>query len=390
VCEFFERTEDARWGEQGTLSTAAFMQRLGPELDNARAALEWATGDTGDLATAVGLAGASAEVFRQLGLSQAALGAMLALQPRIDAAVQPLRAALFWERLSTLGNVGRLPKAVVLDAASCAERIYRASGARRRLHQALIQSAWSLNQTHESSAAAAMLPEISSLEDPAWPPWLRGVRLGLQGFVYQNQDRFEEALAAFVEQEALLLPQPGEELVLLRCQANQCYALNLMQRYEEAAEIARGLIARKRGGHSGGMVYLTHNFVMALIFLGRIDEAWQAARQAMPGWRRDGLLSYASGTLAMLLAERGRWADAARLGGAAMAYQRRNDIEHYPGLKRASAHLRALLEAAPCQPDDIERWQREGLALDEAAIAATAAISLRDEEPALNAPGERQ
>ena len=308
---------------------------------------------------------------------------MLALQPRIDDSVQPQRAALVWERLSTLGNVGRLPKAVLLEAAGRAQHIYRASGARRRLHQALIGTAWSLNQADESSAAAAMLPEILNLEDPAWPLWVSGKRLNLQGYVYQNQQRFEEALSADMEQQALLLREPGEQLGLRTCQANQCLDLNLLQRHEDAIELARSVLTRGRGEHSVGMVFLLHHLMFAQIFLGRIDDAWQTMRQAMTGWRRDGFVLFASSALAALLAERGRWADAARLSGAALAYQRHSNIERHPVLQRTSARLRELLEVAACKLEDIERWQREGEALDEAAIAA---ICLRDDEPVFDTP----
>ena len=376
VCELFERTEAARYGERGMLSMAAFMQRLVPELDNVRAALDWATGEVAELAIAVALAGASAEVFRQLGLAHEALRRMLALQAGVDDSVAPQRAALFWRELCWLGNVGRLPQALLLDAADRAPPIYRANGERRRLHQALIGRAWALNLAGDPNGAAAMLPEILSLEDPAWPAWMRCKRLNLQGFVYHIQQRFDDALSAHRELQAQLSREPGEELDLLRCQGNLCLTLVMLQRNEEAIELACSVLARKRSEHSGGMVFVLRNLMFAQVFLGRIDDAWQTMREAMPGWRRDGFVFVASGLLATLLAERGRWADAARLGAAAKAYQRRSNIEHHPSLRLASARLQKLLKAAPCKPEDIERWQREGQALDEAAIAE---ICLRDE-----------
>jgi hypothetical protein len=69
VCEVFERTDEARFGEQGTLNLNAFMRLLVPELDNVRAALDWAAGEARDLNLAVGLAGAAVNVFGYLGLS---------------------------------------------------------------------------------------------------------------------------------------------------------------------------------------------------------------------------------------------------------------------------------------------------------------------------------
>jgi tetratricopeptide (TPR) repeat protein len=228
-----------------------------------------------------------------------------------------------------------------------------------------------------------MLPEILSLEDPAWPAWLRSSRLSLQGQIYYIQERFAEALSALMEQQELLLQEPGEQLGLDVCQSHLCAALNLLQRHEEAIELARTVVNRDRGEHSGSIVFTMLQLMLAQIALGRIDDAWQTMRQAMPGWRRDSYVLFASGTLGLLLAERRRWADAARLGGAAAAYNCCRNVTWHPLVQRESAHLRELLDAAACPPADIERWQREGEALDEAAIAG---ICLREEEPFATEP----
>jgi predicted ATPase len=366
LCEFFEQIDEARFGERGTLSMDDYLHSLVPELDNVRAALDWAMNESDEPAVAIGLASASAGVFRNLGLTQEVLRTMLALQPRVDDAVNPQRAARFCIVLATLGNVGRLPKAAKLDALDRAERIYRSCGARRSLYQALLVLAWSLNQADETSAAAAMLPEILSLEDPAWPVWLRANRLNVQGAILESQTRHEEALSVFRDMQALLLQEVGEKQQLVTCRINLCQTLILLQRYEEAIELAKSVIMRERGEDS---VYLTHNLMYAQFCLDRIDEAWQTMRQAMPGWRRDSFVFCGSATLALLLAARGRMIDGARVGGAARAYYRRNKyFELFAS--RMGERLLQLFEAAGCKLEDIERWHREGESLDEAAIAA--------------------
>ena len=309
------------------------MRRLVPELDNARAALDWASGEAGDIGYAVALAGASASLFMNLGLSHEALGRMSGLQARIDDSVHPQRAALFWLRLSEMGGSGRLPPALTLEAANRAQCIYRNSGTPRRLYRALLRTAWCLNQAGEADAAESMLPELLSLEEPAWPVWLRCDRLNLQGVICQMQQRFEEALAVDLQQQALLLREPGEKRGLMRCENALCNDLNMLRRYEETVLLVRSVVARERGAHSGNMVYLWMRLLHAQIFLGRIGDADATVRQAMLGWRRDGAVLLASGLLATVLAERSRWGDAARVGAAANAYQRRGNLERNDGYR---------------------------------------------------------
>src|SRR5262249_47360137 len=120
----------------------------------------------------------------------------------------------------------------------------------------------------------------------------------------------------------------------------------------------------------GTLGYLDWMLVGALTFLGRLEEASGTVRQAMAGWRRDGLLRVCSGILAMLLAERGRFDAAARLTGAATAHAERSGIRPFAYPQLAITRAQALLGAASLDPLDVERWLREGAELDEAALAA--------------------
>jgi hypothetical protein len=378
VCDLFVQTEEARFGESGTLSMHAFMQRLAPELDNARAALAWAMGDPGDLALAVALTGASAEAFRMVGLSQEASGFIEALQARVDDQADPDRAAIFWCGVCFLGEFGRLPKATLMQAGVRAERIYRRRGSRRRLYFVLYWRAWSLNTFGEHAEAEAILPEIQDLEDPDWPSWVRALRRQLQAAICMWQQRFEDARRLLIEERALLEREPGEELRLYSCLSLLCQGLCGSRRDEEVVSLARTTIERSRGGHTGPVqAYL----MASLTFLGRLDEADQTMRQAMAAWRRDGLLLFFRGYLAMLLAEQGRYADAARVDGAAAAFIDRCAIAHDLVFKRVSAQMQQRFDAACVDPADIERWRREGERLDEASLAA---VCLGDSSSMLN------
>jgi hypothetical protein len=345
----------------------AFLQRLAPEIDNARAALAWAMSDPGDLAIAVALKGASAAVFRMLALSQEASSFMGALQDRVDDQANPDRAAIFWTGVNLLGEFGRLPKATLMEAGVRAERIYRARGSRRRLYFALYLRAWSLNIFGEHAEAEAILPEMQVLEKPAWPGWVRSLRLHLQAAICMHQERFEDALRLFSEERALLEREPGEELRLVFCLDLLCQVLCGSRRDEEVVSLARSTIERSGGGRVASD--LQAHLMMSLAFLGRLDEADQTMRQSIAEWRRDGMMLFVCGHLAMLLAEQDRYADAARLDGAATAFIDRSGIARHPLFKRARAQMLQKFAAASLESADIEHWQREGERLDEASLA---------------------
>ena len=75
--------------------------------------------------------------------------------------------------------------------------------------------------------------------------------------------------------------------------------------------------------------------------------------------------------MALVLAKLGAWADAARLGAASLAFLARAQIVWHPSLTPTHQHVHALFAAAACDAADLARWQREGQALDEAAIETT-------------------
>jgi hypothetical protein len=103
---------------------------------------------------------------------------------------------------------------------------------------------------------------------------------------------------------------------------------------------------------------------------GRLEEAELTMRRAMPAWRRDAMVFFGANHLAMLLAEQGRLADAARIDSAATAYVQRTGSRPSPVITLARRRTLELFEAARLDPADVARWRREGATLDESRIAA--------------------
>ena len=212
-------------------------------------------------------------------------------------------------------------------------------------------------------------PALHRLEDPAWPTWRRSKRLGLQASIHLAQGQYAQALALYSEQRAMLLGV-GERVNLIKSEAKLCHCSFMLGRFDECVALAQSVTAREGSAPFGRMSKLFLLLIMAQVFSGLIGDARQTLVLAMPGWRRNGDVIGASGAMAVLLAEFGHWGDAARVGTAFIALQRRGQVAWKPHFQSTNARWQALLAAAACNPDDLARWQREGEALDEAAIEA--------------------
>ncbi len=399
VCAFFERFEEARRGDGDTLSQRELVRRTAPELDNERAALAWAMGDAGpvlgeaagrkvrDLDLAVGLAGSAMLTFGNVGLMPEAADQLMGLRERLDSAptgsVSPLRAARFWQSLTILGQSAHVPLAVALDAADRAEVFYRAQGLRRRLAYLLVMKTVVLTMAGRWPAASRLLQEARELEARDWPARSIGARLRSEGWVLNAQGQHEQAMVPFREMHRLMQATTGEARHLMESETELCRCLHLAGRDDECIVLAQAVIAREGGDTIVTMAMLLRVLMLAQARSGRIADACRTLRDALPRWRRYGL-KLASGDLAVVLAELGCWADAARVGAAAHAYMRRQHIVWHPSMQHAIERREALLAAAACAPEDRARWQREGETLDDAAIEA---ICLRAAVPGPAHPG---
>lgn len=381
VCDLFVQTEEARYGEGGTLNFDDFMQRLVPELGNARAAIEWAVGESGDLATAIALVGASADLFRLLRMSQEALRFVHQLIDRVDDQTDPERAGVFWSGTLVHG-VSRLPKGVMVRAAARAAEGYGRRNSPRRLYFALYVAGWDLNLFGQHAAAQSKEQELAALEDSGWPAWVRCLRLHLQADIYLRQGRFEEALPILQQQQMMLEDAPGESYRWLICRVSLYAALFGLGRDEELIALFESDAQGSRSALVGHDAHLLVFVAASLVFLGRLDEGERTMRQAATRLRRDGMLAYYGGFIATSLAERGRHADAARVDGAGLAFVDGAGIKRHPVFERACAQMKRRFESAGIEPAQISAWRREGAHLDEAAIATLFLGEIDRERPA--------
>ena len=364
---------------RGALSRGRFLHRLAPELDNLRAARAWSAASADERLLSVGLAAASTEALRLLGRSTEALQALLSQRERLDETMPSDTLELFWTGLCALGTHGRMSRAEMLDVIDRGERIYRRVGSARRVHVGLYRKGFALLHLGDVDAAQQAVGEMGSLEDASWPARAVAQRLNLQGAVDAVLGRFEVSISAFRSAAALLESEPEESDVVLNVLSNLCMSLIGAERDEEALSAAADVLAR--GASPAVRNISLRASMVALTFLGRLDEARDIARQAMTGWLSDDMLPHMLSVFAWLAWLEGRVADAIRLDGAANTQVARMGLANTPVFDRARRNLERALSGAAVSAVDVSRWRMEGERLGQDEIAA-----LCMGEPRVHAP----
>jgi predicted ATPase/DNA-binding winged helix-turn-helix (wHTH) protein len=366
---FFTQTETAKNEKTSdAISMAQYLQQLSPEIDNLRAARAWSGGPSVDRSIAIGLAASSSEALRMLGLSTEAMRVMLALSADVDDSVAPESAELFWTGLCALGTHGRLPEAEMVEVIEKAEQIYRRVGSPRRVHLGLYRKGFALMHLGRCAEAQQTVKEMESLEAADWPAKACALRLNLEAGVNGMLGRFEEAIDAFTRAARLLQFERGEDDFVLNALANLCLPLLCMERHEEALAVARDVLGR--GPTPAVRNSAQRAALMALTFLGRLDEASSVARQAMPDWRNDGLLPHMLSAFAWLALQQGRTADAVKLDCAAHMQVLRVGLPGTPIFDRARALLSQALNDRPRTEAELRRWRTEGEQLRDDELVA--------------------
>src|SRR6185369_11212053 len=159
----------------------------------------------------------------------------------------------------------------------------------------------------------------------------------------------------------------------LTCMVNQSNALNCLRRHAQAITVARTVIERCKARRLEAAVlsFAYLHVVVALTAFDLLAEARAAASEALPSWRRNGLLVFFCDHLAFLAAKEGRLDDAARLSGANEAYCKRNGIiVRSTNVQRVLAELKIRFDEGGLAGDDLERLMNEGAALDGDALVA--------------------
>ncbi|MBS0446175.1 MAG: winged helix-turn-helix domain-containing protein [Proteobacteria bacterium] len=366
----------ARLGEAGRAAywrtpDIAWLAAYGPDIDNLRSAIDWASGH--DPALAVELAASSSFVFLLLGLASEGRHRWTQLRPALDAAViAPAVAARFW--LEGCRYHWGVSRPLMIDCAGRAAAAYRELGDAEGRYLALRLVAACVEM--DAAAHAALLDEMAALERPAWPARLRTQRLQAQVSVLRSQGRLAEVHDVLEAQLALAEPA-GLDTAAASATSGLAEIALARGQLDDAVQRCRTLLEQPQ--RLSGNYALPVLATLATALLQRevcdadtIAEARGAVEAFVSlsksrGWEWFGL--YAD-LLALLAAREERDVDAARLLGHADAQSTRLGSRDGPAL-RSSALVRAAL-AGRLDAAVLARHVAEGARFGEEAASAAA------------------
>jgi predicted ATPase/class 3 adenylate cyclase len=347
------RMSDAEW-------RAAYL----PERDNLRAALDWASGATGDADLAIALAGSSGPVWPELSLQGEGQSRLEAAIARFQPTTPELDRARVWHWLGLAWGLATPAKAV--PALEHAIELYRRLGDAPELGWALARLGHELAVMGRSEEATVVLAEAFGRLREADLPKALG---DCHDFSAVAKSMRNDPMGARADLEFALANyrRVGAEryatytLVQL---ADIDWSLGELDaavaRMREAAERLRTL------PHTKVMLgFCLTNLAGVHVERGEYDEALTVAREGLPLLKDAGYAWINLDELALRLALVGKLADAARLAGFADAtIARKKEAFRQTNEARARQRLERLLMAGLASQER-ERLLAEGARLGE-------------------------
>lgn len=341
LAERFEDAERDFW----RLPEAEFVARYESEIDNLRAALDWAMSH--EPALAVALAGASARLWRALSLHPEALSRLRAASIHA-ASAPPELACRLWEGLAQL--TGEISSLESREAASQALVLAETTGDRRATYLALAHLAFSYRAAAPEAIAA--LARLQALEDPGWPPAVRLFGAKVAGGIASHRQDVASARAANLERLALSAAC-GADRDSFAALGNLADVALIGGDVAEAVRRGRELLAKLPRRHGVTRAIALGNLLLAELAGDALAEARATATEFLDLARQLDHL-YVTSTadgMALLAAREGRLATAARLLAFADAAYTADHQAREPNEARARAATWALLQAGLSEPD---------------------------------------
>ncbi|HET7097972.1 MAG TPA: winged helix-turn-helix domain-containing protein [Casimicrobiaceae bacterium] len=294
-------------------ATGAFVPAARAEVDNLRAALDWATASAETRVVAIALAGASYCVWWSASNMAEGLARCLGLRRFVDESVPTQVAAQFWDVTSKLALYSFRREG--FDAAVRAAQLYRELGDDQRRFDALTLGTAQGARFATVDEMEAGIAEAAQLVRPEWPARQRSSLEFARCWWFARQGGIEEALAA-AERQAAICRDGGAEAASLYAVSNITTMELLLGRWHDTLAHARTAIDRLHAlGADAGASHLYQSEMLALVMLGRLDEAWVAARNAYPRLLHEGDEYRLLLSLALLNAREGRLDVAMRIVG---------------------------------------------------------------------------
>jgi predicted ATPase/DNA-binding winged helix-turn-helix (wHTH) protein len=257
---------DAAYHEYWSLDEAIWLNRYEPELDNVRAAIEWATAH--DPSLGVALYGSAWPLFVETDLYAEGRNRFARAVTLLSDTLPHARVGRFWEAVATYESTRQCDRARY--AAELAAKLHSATGDIRSHYYALTQLA--LNWRGDDAAARAAFDAARHLEDPAWPARLLTQGALTEGALLMSSGQFAEARAAY--RRAVRLALTMSERQALAATVNIVELDTACGDTASALQLGRPLVLSLR--HSGRLETRFELLIMtfsALLIAGDIDEA---------------------------------------------------------------------------------------------------------------------
>jgi hypothetical protein len=348
------------------------IRRIGPDLDNVRAAVSWATGTGGDPEIAIALAGATHLLWDAQGCNEEGDWLHQTVEPWVDKRISRRLAARFWYAVSNLGLFTALDRQA--EAGLRAANLFRDLRDRYWLFRSLLSAAQKMTWAGSRAAAEGALSESRLLLDPNWPPWTRAfLEHGLGTFEYfgaENADAARKHFAAVRE-----IGKHSGDGGFLEDIADFFLVMIDSAHGDFAAAVDRGLQTlhrpvRRMGARNRTILHGTLG--AALAGVGRMEEAGEMLRMVIPQARRAlGSTTWVFNHVAFLVACQGRYDAAAQLLGFIDSAPTAGFIAKSPSQRRSYADARTLTHSA-IGAEKFSQFHAEGGALSESDAAALA------------------
>jgi predicted ATPase/DNA-binding winged helix-turn-helix (wHTH) protein len=311
MTKFLRRVDDINM--DGELRTDQFAALVVPELDNLRAAYNWAISDAGDPKIAIALAAHTGSLIDYA--AECADWLMPHLPVVEQGIVDDAVAARYWRALAAGNMWTRVPRQLRVEAAKRARSLYTALGKPRRVFSSLIRLVMYLLIEENEAAARAAFEKAKALIRPDWPAEFHIHLKRREGSLLRRAGRLAEALEV-QRDEVRLSSATGDWRLEVIARSNFVDLLWQTQTLEEARQEARRLVEdlRRRPAALADTDLAFANLFGILSEMNLVEEASAAALEALPIMRRTH--SYFLEEWVHLFWRRGQFDAAAMLLGA--------------------------------------------------------------------------
>jgi predicted ATPase/DNA-binding winged helix-turn-helix (wHTH) protein len=349
----WERLPDAEWRAQ-----------YQPELDNVRAALDWAFGSGGDPAIGVELSGAAGELWYWLALEHEGQQRLEAAVASVGSQTSELDQARLWRWLGEMWAMERPTQAVV--AYERAIEFHRRVGDGSVPGHLFVWLGELLTLMGRVEQAVSVLAEAFSALERKGTQKTWGHYFLFSGFVKTMTGDLAAARIDYERGVSLARSTGAERLMLggLTFLADLAWEAGDLDMAFAGFREAAALIRNRAMTPKGLLGLCLTNLAGIHTERGELDEALAAAREGLPLRKEEGYSWGAFDHLALRAALAGKTASAARLAGYADAAYAAKATPRQANETRARDRLQTLLRETSA-PDELERLLAEGATMSE-------------------------